>query len=215
MKPVGLADPRTGKRPHAVVQLRQDNALGTLWNMVGFQTKLKYAEQARVLRMIPGLAQGGVRASRRPASQHVPQFAEAARRDAATQSHAATALRRPDHGLRRLCRERRHRLAGRPVRGRRTSGPTRATPPPTLPHSAPCSTTSPAGTSSTTRSTKGQAALVPAHERQFRSFPADGPADPRRCRQPFKGKDKTFWKKRLMSRRALADLAHWLQEHAA
>ena len=56
MKPVGLDDPRTGRWPHAVVQLRQDNALGTLWNMVGFQTKLKYAEQTRIFRMIPGLA---------------------------------------------------------------------------------------------------------------------------------------------------------------
>ena len=55
MKPVGLTDPRTGKRPWAVVQLRQDNALGTLYNMVGFQTKMKYAEQTRVLKMIPGL----------------------------------------------------------------------------------------------------------------------------------------------------------------
>lgn len=55
MKPVGLDDPRTGKRPYAVVQLRQDNALGTLYNMVGFQTKMKYAEQARVFRLIPGL----------------------------------------------------------------------------------------------------------------------------------------------------------------
>ena len=55
MKPVGLDDPRTGRWPYAVVQLRQDNALGTLWNMVGFQTKLKYAEQVRVFRMIPGL----------------------------------------------------------------------------------------------------------------------------------------------------------------
>jgi len=56
MKPVGLADPRTGRRPYAVVQLRQDNALGTLWNMVGFQTKLKHAEQVRIFRTIPGLA---------------------------------------------------------------------------------------------------------------------------------------------------------------
>ncbi|MCG8358713.1 MAG: methylenetetrahydrofolate--tRNA-(uracil(54)-C(5))-methyltransferase (FADH(2)-oxidizing) TrmFO [Kiloniellales bacterium] len=55
MKPVGLSDPRTGTRPHAVVQLRQDNALGTLYNMVGFQTKLKYGEQARIFRSIPGL----------------------------------------------------------------------------------------------------------------------------------------------------------------
>ena len=56
MKPVGLTDPRSGRRPHAVVQLRQDNALGTLYNLVGFQTKLKHGEQARIFRMIPGLA---------------------------------------------------------------------------------------------------------------------------------------------------------------
>jgi methylenetetrahydrofolate--tRNA-(uracil-5-)-methyltransferase len=55
MKPVGLRDPRFEQRPYAVVQLRQDNALGNLWNMVGFQTKLKHAEQVRIFRMIPGL----------------------------------------------------------------------------------------------------------------------------------------------------------------
>ncbi len=55
MKAVGLDDPRTGRWPYAVVQLRQDNALGTLWNMVGFQTKLKHGEQVRVFRTIPGL----------------------------------------------------------------------------------------------------------------------------------------------------------------
>ncbi len=55
MKPVGLCDTRTGRRPYAVVQLRQDNALGTLWNMVGFQTKLKHGEQTRIFRTIPGL----------------------------------------------------------------------------------------------------------------------------------------------------------------
>jgi methylenetetrahydrofolate--tRNA-(uracil-5-)-methyltransferase len=55
MKPVGLDDPKTGRWPYAVVQLRQDNALGTLWNMVGFQTKLKHAEQVRLFRTIPGL----------------------------------------------------------------------------------------------------------------------------------------------------------------
>ncbi len=55
MKPVGLDNPKTGRWPYAVVQLRQDNALGTLWNIVGFQTKLKHAEQVRIFRMIPGL----------------------------------------------------------------------------------------------------------------------------------------------------------------
>jgi methylenetetrahydrofolate--tRNA-(uracil-5-)-methyltransferase len=57
MKPVGLTDPRSGRRPHAVVQLRQDNALGTLYNMVGFQTKLKHGAQVEVFHMIPGLEQ--------------------------------------------------------------------------------------------------------------------------------------------------------------
>ena len=56
MKPVGLTDPRTGTRAHAIVQLRQDNALGTLYNMVGFQTKLKYGPQQEIFRTIPGLA---------------------------------------------------------------------------------------------------------------------------------------------------------------
>jgi methylenetetrahydrofolate--tRNA-(uracil-5-)-methyltransferase len=56
MKPIGLRDPRTGKRPHAVVQLRQDNLAGTLYNIVGYQTNLKWPEQKRVFRLIPGLA---------------------------------------------------------------------------------------------------------------------------------------------------------------
>ncbi len=55
LRPVGLRDPRSGERPYAVVQLRQDNAAGSLYNLVGFQTNLKYREQRRVLRMIPGL----------------------------------------------------------------------------------------------------------------------------------------------------------------
>ena len=55
LKPVGFDDPRTGKRPYAVVQLRQDNLEGTLYNLVGFQTNLKYGEQKRVFSMIPGL----------------------------------------------------------------------------------------------------------------------------------------------------------------
>jgi methylenetetrahydrofolate--tRNA-(uracil-5-)-methyltransferase len=57
MKPVGLRDPRTGKRPYAVVQLRQEDQAGQAYNLVGFQTKLKHPDQRRILRMIPGLAQ--------------------------------------------------------------------------------------------------------------------------------------------------------------
>jgi methylenetetrahydrofolate--tRNA-(uracil-5-)-methyltransferase len=56
LKPVGLSDPRTGRRPHAVVQLRREDRAGRLWNLVGFQTRLRIPEQQRVFRMIPGLA---------------------------------------------------------------------------------------------------------------------------------------------------------------
>ena len=56
LKPVGLSDPRTGKRPWAVVQLRREDRNGNMWNVVGFQTRLRIPEQQRVLRMIPGLA---------------------------------------------------------------------------------------------------------------------------------------------------------------
>lgn len=55
MKPVGLEDPKTGKRPYAVVQLRQDDAAGTLYNIVGFQTHLKWGAQKEVIKLIPGL----------------------------------------------------------------------------------------------------------------------------------------------------------------
>src|SRR5688500_9067004 len=61
MKGVGLDDPRTGRWPYAVVQLRQDNALGTLWNMVGFQTKLKHGEQVRIFRTIPEIGRASGR----------------------------------------------------------------------------------------------------------------------------------------------------------
>lgn len=60
MRPVGLVDPRTGKRPYAVVQLRQDNLIGSLYNIVGFQTNLRWGEQRRVLRLIPGLGNAEV-----------------------------------------------------------------------------------------------------------------------------------------------------------
>jgi methylenetetrahydrofolate--tRNA-(uracil-5-)-methyltransferase len=60
MKPVGIVDPRTGRRPYAVVQLRQDNAEGTLYNLVGFQTNLKWGAQKEMIRLIPGLEQAEV-----------------------------------------------------------------------------------------------------------------------------------------------------------
>ena len=86
MRPVGLSDPRTGQRPFAVVQLRQDDAEARLYNMVGFQTKMTYPEQRRVLRMIPGLEQRGVRAAGLAPSQHLYRFAAPSASDAPAQS---------------------------------------------------------------------------------------------------------------------------------
>ena len=123
MKPVGLDDPRTGRWPYAVVQLRQDNALGSLWNMVGFQTKLKHAEQVRIFRMIPGLAEaefarlGGLH---RNTFINSPKLLDASLR---LKADAAPALCRTDHRRRRLCRERGHRPAGRTLRSCRPARP--------------------------------------------------------------------------------------------
>jgi len=116
MKPVGLTNPHRPERPYAVVQLRQDNALGSLWNMVGFQTKLKHAEQVRIVRTIPG----GVCAARRAPSQHLPQQPSAARSELAAESRRPAPLCRTDHRGRGLCGVRRHRAACRPLCRRRT-----------------------------------------------------------------------------------------------
>ena len=89
MKPVGLTNAHNPTvKAYAVVQLRQDNALGTLYNMVGFQTKLKHGEQVRVFRTIPGPGERRVRPARRPAPQHLHQLAEAARRRAAAEARS-------------------------------------------------------------------------------------------------------------------------------
>ena len=115
MKPMGLTNAHNPTvKAYAVVQLRQDNALGTLYNMVGFQTKLKYGAQARIFRMIPGLENaefarlGGLH---RNTYINSPVLLD---RLAATEVAPGPALCRPDHRLRRLCRKRRiGLLAGR------------------------------------------------------------------------------------------------------
>ena len=73
MKPVGLTNPHTGERAYAVVQLRQDNALATLYNIVGFQTKLKHGEQTRIFRTIPGLKERAFCPPRRYPPQYLHQ----------------------------------------------------------------------------------------------------------------------------------------------
>ena len=170
-------------KPYAVVQLRQDNKLGTLFNMVGFQTKLKHGEQARIFRTIPGLAERRVRAARRPAPQHLPQFAEAARRDAAAEgrcrgcasparSPAARAMSNPP---RSGCSP----AASPPPSG---CGETLAPPPPTTAHRRAARATSPAAIS---RPIDAGPSLVPADERQFRPVPAARRRPPRREGRKF------------------------------
>ena len=82
LKPVGLRDPRTGKTPYAVVQLRKENREGTAYNLVGFQTRLTWPAQREAFGKLPGLARRGVAAARRHAPQHVHRFAAPARRAA-------------------------------------------------------------------------------------------------------------------------------------
>ncbi len=101
MRPVGLVDPRNGRRPYAVVQLRQDNLIGTLFNIVGFQTNLKWGDQKRVLRLIPGLERGGICPLRYVTSQYLCQrTGHACSRRCSSQS-GRPVLWRPDHRGRR------------------------------------------------------------------------------------------------------------------
>ena len=219
MKPVGLADPRTGHRPHAVVQLRQDNALGTLWNMVGFQTKLKHAEQARVLRMIPGLAN-----------------AEFARLGGL---HRNTFLNSPkllDRTL-RLKAMPRLRFAGQITgcegyiesaaigllvglfaAGERSGRPV-STPPLTTAFGALLNHITGGHildepTVADTEARHAARSFQPMNV-NFGLFPPMDPPSHDDKGQRIKGKDKTVWKKRMMSRRALTDLAQWLQDRQA
>ena len=209
MKPVGLTnahDPTV--KPYAVVQLRQDNALGTLFNMVGFQTKLKYGEQGRIFRMIPGLEGRGIRPARRHAPQHLSQFAAAARRPSAPEGRAAPALRRPDHRLRGLCRKRRGRPDRRPPRRRRAAGHRALEPPPP---------TTAIG-ALLNHITGGHIESIDAGPRSFQpmnvNFGLFPPiAEPRfdEAGKRLSGPERGLARKRALSARAERDLARWAE----
>ena len=209
MKPVGLSDPhKGGARPYAVVQLRQDNALGSLWNMVGFQTKLKHAEQVRIFRTIPGLEE-----------------AEFARLGGL---HRNTFLNSPkllDETL-RLRAEPRLRFAGQitGVEGYVESaaigllaGRLAAAERLRLACAPPPATTA---LGALLAHITGGHILVEAAETHARSFQPmninygllpPGPAPDRdNSGKRIKGKDKTRAKRRAVSLRALADLEAWL-----
>ncbi len=98
MKPVGLIDPRTGKMPWAVVQLRVENLRADSYNLVGFQNHMKFGEQARIFRMIPGLEQREVFAVWADSSQHIHQRAEGADADATSAGVSANFLCGADCG---------------------------------------------------------------------------------------------------------------------
>ena len=184
MKPVGLTNPNDPLvKAHAIVQLRQDNALGTLFNMVGFQTKLKYGDQARVLRMIPGLENaefarlGGLH---RNTYLNSPKLLDPR---LASEGDAAPALRRTNHRMRGLCGECRHRSDDRTHGGGGTAWAAGGTAPrdnglgrPHQPHYR-----------RPPRDDRRRTALVPAHERQFWSFPAARRRAEIRGRQAFAG----------------------------
>ena len=104
MKPFGLTNPHAPQvKAYAIVQLRQDNRIGTLFDMVGFQTKLRHGEQTRIFRTIPGLEKAEFARLGGLHRNTYFEFAAAARPDAPAQGRAAAALRGADHRLRRLC----------------------------------------------------------------------------------------------------------------
>ena len=208
LKPVGLANPHDGgRRPYAVVQLRQDNALGTLWNMVGFQTKMKYAEQTRVFRMIPGL-----------------ENAEFARLGGL---HRNTFIDSPKllDGELRLKRQPRLRFAGQitGVEGYIESaaigllaGRFAAAGRQDRANTAPPATTALGalighitGGHLAGDADDAKNAFQPMNINYGLLPPLDPPTHDADGR-PIKGKDRGFAKKRAMSRRALADLDAWL-----
>ncbi|MEO1264652.1 MAG: methylenetetrahydrofolate--tRNA-(uracil(54)-C(5))-methyltransferase (FADH(2)-oxidizing) TrmFO, partial [Pseudomonadota bacterium] len=207
LKPVGLTNPHEGAgRPYAVIQLRQDNALGTLWNMVGFQTKLKYAEQVRIFRTIPGLEDaefarlGGLhrntflnspvlldRELRLKAAPHVRFAGQITGVEGYVESAAC--------GL----------MAGRFAVAEARGGSAER-PPETTALGALLA-----------HITGGHRADETDAKRSFQpmniNFGLMPPMPaPRKTADgtPLKGKERTREKKRLMSRRALADLDHWL-----
>ena len=126
MKPVGLTDPRTGRWPWACLQLRQENRAATLYSMVGFQTRMKWGDQKRVFRLIPGLENAefvryGV--IHRNTYIQSPQVLDDTLQ---MRAYPNVFFAGPDHRRRGLCRVRRHGHPGRPQRGQASAGPAAA-----------------------------------------------------------------------------------------
>ena len=217
MKPFGLTNPHApAVKAYAVVQLRQDNRLGTLFNMVGFQTKLKHGEQTRIFRTIPGLEQ-----------------AEFARLGGL---HRNTFLDAPKllDGTLRLKAEPRLRFAGQitgcegyvesaaigllagPICGSRAAGPSRSRHRLRPRRTAPCSPISPAAT--WTSDPAGAASAGPRSYQpmnvNFGLFPPLAQAVKSEDGKRLRGTDKTLAKKRALTARALVDLEGWIGDRS-
>ena len=186
MKPVGLTDPRTGKRPHAVVQLRHEDVAGTAYNLVGFQTRLTWPEQKRIFRSLPGLADAEFL---RMGQIHRNTFIDApaaARRGPRAARRTAALVRRADHRRRGLRRVGRQRISGLAGHRRAARGPALR----------PSAGGDRAGRALPARHRRGPSSRtrLPAVERHLRPLPtaarsgAQGPP-PRGARRPGPGGD--------------------------
>jgi methylenetetrahydrofolate--tRNA-(uracil-5-)-methyltransferase len=203
MKPIGLSNPHRGTKPYAVVQLRQDNKLGTLFNMVGFQTKLRHGEQARVFRMIPGLEKAEFA---RLGGLHRNTYLDSPRLlDPTLRLKAETRLRFAGQitgcegyvesaavGL----------LAGRFAAAERT-GALASGPPETTALGALLAHV----TGGHLSSDEGSARSYQPMNVNFGLFPP--------LAETFRGRDKGREKKRALTNRAKADLEHWLHLNSA
>jgi methylenetetrahydrofolate--tRNA-(uracil-5-)-methyltransferase len=211
MKPFGLTNPHAPEiKPHAVVQLRQDNRLGTLFNMVGFQTKLKHGEQTRIFRTIPGL-----------------ERAEFARLGGL---HRNTFLNAPKllDGVLRLNAEPRLRFAGQItgcegyvesaaiglIAGRFAAaerlGHYLAPPPPTTAHGALLAHITAGHVETVCGAEPAGARSYQPMNVNFGLFPPLAHAVKRESGQRLRGTEKVLAKKRALTRRALADLERWI-----
>jgi methylenetetrahydrofolate--tRNA-(uracil-5-)-methyltransferase len=222
MKPVGLANPHDGgRRPWAVVQLRQDNALGTLWNMVGFQTKLKYGEQSRVFRMIPGLENAEFA---RLGGLHRNTFLDSPRLlDSELRLKAAPRLRFAGQitGVEGYVESAAIGLLAGRFAAAQARGATLPPPPLTTAFGALLNHITGGHVSATEdlaieglssephQVVKGPRSFQPMNI-NYGLLPPIEPPTVNAAGQRIKGKDRTFEKKRCMSRRAIADLQVWL-----
>jgi methylenetetrahydrofolate--tRNA-(uracil-5-)-methyltransferase len=205
MKPVGLDDPRTGRWPYAVAQLRQDNALGTLWNMVGFQTKLKHGAQAEVFRLIPGLERaefarlGGIH---RNTFLNSPKLLDASLR---LKAHPALRFAGQITGVEGYLESAAIGL----LAGRFAAGDALACPAEPPPRTTALGALLHHITVGHVAGAKG--AFQPMNV-NFGLFPDIDEAQASPDGRPIKGKDRGRERKRQLSRRALRDLEPWLKK---